>query len=140
MTRNWTIDWESFVRSVGDLFNQGLDNRTVTEQFAGTPVVWTGRVAEKRFDTDRPGVQMEMQPIEVKLPGGRVAIVDYLFLTLNDGDMPLWNDVKVGTPLRFTTRIRKASGPFTGVSWSDLDERRGVVLFLTEGAAPLNEQ
>lgn len=139
--RTWSNDWEAFVRVVCDLYGLGLKDADITQQFAGKPVVWAGEVAEKRvgrrLGIDRPGVQMDMPAVSVDLSDGRHVEVDYLFLTLKEGELPLWKDIETGTTIRFATQIRQASGPFPGIEWTDLDDRRGLVTFLTDGAVPV---
>jgi hypothetical protein len=139
----WMNDWETFVRTVSELFCSGLDDAAATKRFAGKRVVWQGNVSEKCFDErlgiDRPGVAMSMPAITVSLPGGRHGIVNYLFLTLRKGEIDLWREIAEGSRVRFATRIRESSGPFSGVAWSELDNNRGLILFLTDGGVPVGE-
>jgi hypothetical protein len=133
---NWMGDWEAFVNAVGRLFGSGLDDDAVTGQFAGKQVVWKGKVRNKRLEITRPGIQMEMPAVTVNLTDGRHAKVDFLFLTLREGEAESWRGIDAGTDIHFATQIRGSSGPFAGISWSDLGDNRGLILFLTDGAVP----
>jgi hypothetical protein len=135
----WTNDWETFVNDVGELFRRGLDNNMVSERFAGKRVVWKGTVAGKRLGIARPGIQMTMPAVNIDFPDGKRVTVDFLFLTLRAEDLQFWLDTEVGATLRFATQIRRSSGPFPGIECSRLDEDGGVILFLTDGAIPLND-
>ena len=134
----WKNNWELFVKSVGASFDQGLDDEAVTDLYAGQSVEWTGTIAEIRLD-DRPGIQLNMPLVEVERANGQAARVDYLFLRLKDSDVEFWRHVVLGTTLRFTTQIRRAVGPFPGVRWSDLEDRRGIIMFATDGGRPIGE-
>jgi len=135
--QKWVEDWEAFVNSVAELFGGGLDDASVTERFAGKRVVWKGKVAGKRLAIARPGIQMEMPEVAVELADCRHAKVDFLFLTLREGEHESWRDTRIGADIHFATRIRQSSGPFAGISWSDLGDNRGLILFLTDGAVPV---
>jgi hypothetical protein len=137
MTDSWTDSWEIFVRSVGDLFAQGFDSATVTNKFAGHDVLWTGRVAAKRQHMNSFGIAMSMPLVEINLPDGRIAKVDYLFLSVRSEQVAAWSSVEVGANLSFATRIRASSDPFLGIEWSNLDASRGLILFRTDGAIPV---
>lgn len=136
--KTWMNDWATFVRSVGSLFGDGLDDSAVTARFAGKAVTWTGKLIEKRFHKDRAGVQMEMPKVNLTLPDGRFATVDYLFLKLKEDEIEQWRNVPEGSSVRFTTQISQWLGLFPAIRWdSDEGDNEGVVMFSTDGAAPL---
>jgi len=130
---NWNEDWEAFVRSVGQSFDHGLDDRAVTRLYSGRPAIWTGKVTRLRLDGDRPGVQLEMPLIEFDFSDGRRGRVDYLFLHLVPEDVQSWKQVVVGAAVRFQTSINGAEGIFPGIRWCDFDDNRGTVMFGTTG-------
>ena len=134
----WKDDWECFVREVADLFGRGLDDAAVTARFAGSRVVWKGKVTGKRLGMSRPGVQMEMPAVNVVLPDGRCSTVDFLFLSVGENQLESWNTPSVGQTVSFSTVIRQSNGLLPGVRWSTLDEKRGVILFLTDDAVLLD--
>ncbi len=131
---SWTTDWHSFVASVGAAFDAGLDDSAVTERFAGQTVTWVGRVSEKRLNGENPGIQLDMPVAHVELSDGRRSTVDYLFLHLAEQDVESWRNVETGATVRFNASITHGNGPFPGIQWSDLDEKRGVILIATENA------
>ncbi len=139
ITKTWMNDWETFIIGVGDLFCRGLDDRAVSARFAGKRVVWTGILFEKSFGPSTFGVQMDMPTVSVELPDGFRAEVNYLNLTLRGDDVLLWQDVQIGTTVKFATQISQWLGPFAPIRWWDADDKVGVIEFSTDGAIPMPE-
>ncbi len=131
---DWKSDWKSFVDAVGEAYSEGLDDAAVTARFMQQPVTWLGKVTDKRLDDD-PGVEMEMETVEVALADGRRSTVNYLFAKMSQSDAMSWKSVENGTLVKFSTTIAKGHAPFSGIQWSELDESRGVVLLATENSA-----
>ncbi len=130
-------DWETFIKSIGELFGRDLDDCDVTAQYAGKRVVSTGKLAEKRFRPDRAGVQMDMPAVRIDLPDGRYAKVDYLFLKLRNEDVQSWRMIPEGKTLRFETQIAQMIGPLPAIRWLDASDGKGIIMFSTDGAVPL---
>ena len=136
--QQWKRDWHIFVQCVGAAFDEGLDSIAVTKRFCGETVTWSGKLVETRLDDEEsPGVQFEMPSVTIRLSDGRTSIVDYLFLQLKKEEVGLWRNIRIGRTVGFHTRIKSAIGPFPGITWLALDERRGVITFSTDGARPL---
>ena len=130
------------MKHIAELFRRGLSAQEVTDQFAGKRAVWSGVVSEiasgTRLGVIALGVQLDMTPVEVGLPGGRRAKVDYLFLNVRPEDFSLWSKVKLGTRIGFSTEIGRSTGVSPGIRWSELSDNEGVILFSTEKSVPVD--
>jgi hypothetical protein len=133
----WNEDWESFVRRVGQSFDRGLDNRAVTELFAGRQVIWVGKVTGKRLDGDRPGIKLQMPLVVFEMSDGKRGSVDYLFVHLNAEDIASWEGIELGSSVRFQTAIDGANGIFPGIRWVNFKNNRGTIMLGAHGAVAL---
>ena len=135
---NWKTDWKTFIESVAKDFDAGHSDEEVTSIYAGHDVLWTGTINDKELDDkDMPGMVMDMPAVKVELKDGRSSKVDYLYLHLEKSQVDSWRKLKVGSRVTFRTQIISATGPFAGISWSPLDQKRGVILLSTRGGEPV---
>ncbi len=139
----WMTNWGIFIEQISDLYRVGLDDYAIVQRFAGQRVLWTGTLAEKCYSKDVAGVQMDMPTITVDLPNGHFANVNYLFLNLRGDELLLWQDIEVGTTLRFATQISQWLTPFPAIRcWNDEEngnDMESVIMFSTDGAIPFPE-
>lgn len=128
----WRNDWLTFLETVKELYDRGFTDDAVSDFFGEKEVRWVGRVQEQRADEEMPGVQLAMTPGLIELSDGRFSAVDYLFLNLDPADRKAWRRINTGESVRFTATLVNESGPFTGISWSDLGDGKGLLLIGTE--------
>ena len=136
VTANWREDWQAFVRLAAESFSQGMDERAVTQLYGGKPATWTGVIAGKRLNGDRPGIKMRMPVVSFDLSDGRRVTVNHLFLHLRPENVASWQDPEIGSTVRFQTLI-EADGIFPGIQWLDTEDNCATLLFGTKGGIAL---
>lgn len=120
--------WPAYVSWVAQQYSDGLDGAAIAQKINDTRVSWEGRVHANRATSDlAPSITLDMEPVELRLPDGRIFVGDYLALPIRDEvEKSIGSRLSVGDPIRFTATIGDEDGFFAAIDFADDPEQNKV--------------
>ena len=123
ITEPWQTSWEAFAREVQRLYHSKAAESEFIKRFNGKRVFWEGEVLKVHVDKELNEVTLGMPPYRVTLPDGRVALMEYVRLTVKGGFT-----YHTFQKNHFQARLSKGDVDFpAAVSWVHIkDEAKGI--------------
>lgn len=131
MTNLLLSDWTKFLRSLINLYEEGVSEQDISKKYRGTSVEWEGRVKSKA-PNENEGFRIAMNLGDEMLPikNGKFFRSSHISLNVDKPRANSWMKCQVGDLVRFKGRIPKGTGLFPEIRLSEFEGDPEVVLML----------
>lgn len=128
---DWNSDWNVFVSSVAQDFDDGLNDSVLSKKYGNSRVRWTGIVTDiKTHEEYAAGIGFDMPSIRVSVRRGYQFLAEYAFAGITADTVASWEGIEVGTRVIFEAHLSGGNEVFDGVKVSVFDNEKQCFLEL----------